>query len=181
MFRTRYGVSLDALTTRLSGFAADDDLQGSEWAKAATEAFLLTPGIWPLSDELFEMLLGWAGVDLDVADGVEFAVAISQYLEGTGICPIVCTHPTDDPSPRCARVRNGDLAHVYDHGVLFDGTHDRDFWLELRTRLAGVFAAAVNGNAHATDLDGDGDGAETRDAGVDAEEPDTDQEYPDAA
>jgi hypothetical protein len=163
MYRTSYGVCLDALTTRLSGYAKDDDLHGGDWAKAIIEGFLLTPAIWPLSDELFEILLGWAGVDLDDAAGVEFAVAISQYLDGTGICPVVCTHPTADPSPRCARVRAGELSDVYDRGVLYDGTHDREFWLDLRTRITVAFTTVVDT------------------ADIDAEALDTDEEYPDAA
>lgn len=165
-YRTRYGLSLDALTARLSHHAKDDALQGADWAMAITEAFLLTPSIWPLGDELFEVLLAWAGVESHTTHGVEFAVAISQYLDGTGICPIVCTHPADDPSPRCARVRNGELSDLYARGLDYEGTHDRDFWIDLRTRLAGVFDAALQ-------LPDDHAAAE--------HQPDTDQEYPDAA
>lgn len=143
MYRTTYGYCLDVLAGRLANIARDDEIQGADGAIAIAEAFLSTPEIWPLSDELFEMLLGFAAVDLNHSGGAHMAVSIARYLEGTGICPIQCTHPPDDPSPVCARVRAGEETNAYEAGLQMDGTRDRAQWIDLRCKLTTAFRQAI--------------------------------------
>lgn len=164
MYRTTAGVSLDIVITRLGQLADDDDLQGGPWLKAIVDTFLITPAIWPLDDQLFEMLLAWAGVDLATAEGTAAAVAVSRYLEGTGICPLTCSHPVDDLSPRCALVRSGEAPDAYEAGLTYAGTEPRSTWLRVRTQLTSAYRRARVDEADDETCD----------------DP-TDEEYPDAA
>lgn len=143
MYRTIYALSLDQLVDNLTDYCRDPELEGAEWLSAITDAFLGTPTVWPMSDELFEVLLGFAGMRLDTPAGVHAAVAISRYLEGTGICPIVCTHDEDDPSPRCVQVRNDELRELSDQGAEFTGTHDLQHWQRTRALVAAAHARSI--------------------------------------
>lgn len=105
--RTPQGRALEQLTQLVSGLAVDDDLQGEEWLRGMVFAFVATPHVWPLDDQLYEMLLAWGGFDLSDGPSLLEAGEFTAFLLGTGAFTLVCSHTDETASPLCALITAG--------------------------------------------------------------------------
>jgi hypothetical protein len=93
--------ALQLLADTLAGLAADDELDGDERCRAIIGTFVATPLVWPLDDFTFEVMLSWAGLDLDSPAGLEMAADIAAFLDGTGEASVRCGHGVGERSALC--------------------------------------------------------------------------------
>jgi hypothetical protein len=104
------------LVERLTSLARDPLLEGEAWVYAIAAEFLASGIFDTIDDHIFEILLAWAGVDLTKPDGLNIAVFLTGFVQGTGLIALACDHG-DDPSPLCARVRAGEDQAGHDLAV----------------------------------------------------------------
>ena len=105
-WRSPEGELLGALVRRLSAVGRDVDLSLDERLTEIAAEFLSSGVFEEFDEDLFEILLSWAGLDVGSCDGLTRAVELYGFLVGTGVIRFACVHG-DDPTPLCGRVRSG--------------------------------------------------------------------------
>jgi hypothetical protein len=124
---TAYGAAMLDLVDRLSALAERYELELEEHGRWAFCELASTPHLWPLDDVWLEVLLTWAGFELDDPDDLHQALGVVRTLLGADPdeALLFCGHG-DEPSHLCAIFDELDLDDVEENAAACrsDGTFD---------------------------------------------------------